>query len=152
MKWSKGRGKMGFMNPLLGSWRASVPETPLGPVICLRTFRKVLDGKFIELIADWDINAGDKTYREQAMYGLDRSGTPSFWSFTTDGGTSFGTLCDVSEMEGAAFGFEAEMTKGLARFVIVPMDEGFMWKADAKTKKGWSELVCHHCLPVAGTG
>ena len=146
--WSKGRGKMGFMSPLLGTWKAQVPETPMGPVVCIRTFRKVLDGKFIELTADWNIGGGKKLYRETAMYGLCRDGIPSFWSFTTDGGTSFGTLADVSDLEGAAFGFEAEMTKGLARLAVIPMGEGFVWAADAKTKKGWSELVRHHCLPV----
>ncbi len=146
--WGKGRGKMGFMTPLLGIWRAEVPETPMGHVVCLRTYRKILDGKFIELTADWDIGEGAKTYREVALYGLNRSGAPSFWSFTSDGGTSSGVLADVSDMGEGAIGFEAEMPAGKARFGMWPEGDGFIWGADAATKKGWSQMVRHHCVPV----
>lgn len=145
--WGKGRGKMGFMSPLIGAWKAELEDTPLGPVVCIRTYRKTLDGKFIELTADWEINNGKKSYKELALYGLDRSGVPSFWSFTSDGGTSTGVLADVSDMGERAIGFEAEMPAGRARFGIWPAKEGFIWGADSKTKKGWSELIRHHCLP-----
>ncbi|MEQ9314991.1 MAG: hypothetical protein RLN72_04005, partial [Henriciella sp.] len=113
--WKPGRGKMGFMAPLLGSWEAVDPQTPMGRVVCRRNFEKILDGKFIRLTDNWDIGDGKKTYQEIAHYGLSREGVPTFWSFTTDGGTSQGTMADVSDMKDGAKGFEAMMPAGLAR-------------------------------------
>lgn len=145
--WKPGRGKMGFMTPLLGTWRTEIAETPLGRVICLRTYEKTLDGKFIQLTADWDIGDGKKHYREIAIYGLTRDKVPAFWSFTTDGGTSHGVLADVRDMHPEAKGFEAEMPAGLARFGFWPENGGFVWAAEAQTKKGWREIVRHFCTP-----
>lgn len=90
--WKVGRGKMGFMKPLLGSWIAEVPETPMGKVVCRRSYEDILGGKFIRLVADWTIGDGNKTYREIAHYGLNREKTPAFWSFTSDGGTAYGEM------------------------------------------------------------
>ena len=146
--WKNGRGKMGFMAPLLGSWRAEVPETPMGKVLCLRTFERALDGKFIRLTADWDIGEGAKTYREEAFYGLDREKVPSFWSFTSDGSTSQGRLCEIADLHPQGFGFEAQMPSGLARMGFWPEGDGIMWVTQAATKKGWSDLARHHYFPV----
>ena len=146
--WKSGRGKMGFMKPLLGSWIAEVPETPMGKVVCKRVYEEILDGKFIKLVADWDIGDGKKTYQEIAHYGLNRDKTPTFWSFTSDGGTAYGEVADVTEMDKGAKGFIAEMPSGLARFGFWPSDTGMIWAADAKTKKGWSSMVRHECERV----
>jgi len=118
--WKTGRGKMGFMKPLLGSWIAVVPDTPMGKVVCKRTYEEILDGKFIKLVADWDIGDGKKTYQEVAHYGVNREKTPAFWSFTSDGGTAYGEVADVTEMAEGAKGFVAEMPSGLARFGFWP--------------------------------
>ncbi len=147
-QWKKGRGKLGFLAPLIGIWRTEVPETPMGPVICTRTYEPILERKFIKLTAHWDIGGGAKTYTEIAHYGLDRDKQPAFWSFTSDGGTSYGTLADVTDMHPEAMGYHAEKTAGLARFGIWPNETGMVWGADAKTKKGWSEMIRHDCARV----
>ena len=139
--WKKGRGKMGFMAPLLGAWRAEVPETPMGQVICVRTYEKALGGKFIRLVADWDIGEGKVTYREEAFYGLSREKVPSFWSFTSDGGTSTGVLADASDLHPEAFGFEADMPAGRARMAFWPDGDGFSWVTQSQTKKGWNAII-----------
>lgn len=144
-KWKTGRGKMGFVKPLLGSWQAVVPDTPMGKVLCHRRFEEILDGKFIRLIADWNIGNGAKRYQEVAHYGLNREKTPAFWSFTSDGGTSYGEMADVSEMHEDARGFIAEMPSGQARLGFWPNETGMIWGADAKTKNGWSAMIRHTC-------
>jgi hypothetical protein len=54
--WKKGRGKLGFLQPLLGSWKAQA-ETPAGPVQCTREFTEVLGGNYVELRAKWMFGA-----------------------------------------------------------------------------------------------
>ena len=49
-KWKKGRGKLGVMEPVLGRWVANA-ESPEGRVRCTRTFTKVLNGKFVQLLS-----------------------------------------------------------------------------------------------------
>ena len=146
--WKTGRGKMGFLHPLLGTWRAVDPDTPLGKVICVRHYEKILDGKFIKLVADWDIGNGKKTYQEIAHYGLNREKVPSFWSFTSDGGHSMGVLADVESMHTGAKGFEAEMPSGLARFGFWPTETGMVWAAEAKTKTGWLPMIYHESTRI----
>ncbi|MEM7729196.1 MAG: hypothetical protein AAF311_07960 [Pseudomonadota bacterium] len=148
--WKPGRGKMGFMTPLLGRWRAVDPDTPMGRVECIRSYERILDGKFIRLQADWDIGDGKKTYCEIAHYGLNRERVPAFWSFTSDGGQSSGVLADVSGMNPGAMnpgakGFHAEMPSGLARFGVWPTEDGMVWAAEAKTKTGWTSMIRHAC-------
>ncbi|WP_262694447.1 hypothetical protein [Kordiimonas aquimaris] len=149
--WKQGRGKMGFMQPLLGTWRVEDPDTPMGKVVCVRSYNKILDGKFIRLEANWDIGGGKKKYQEIAHYGLSRDKVPTFWSFTSDGGQTIGTFADVEAMHEGAKGFEAEMPAGLARFGFWPTETGMTWAADAKTKSGWSRMVSHQCERVEAT-
>lgn len=143
--WKKGRGKMGFMKPLLGQWKAIDPDTPLGKVVCIRTYETILDGKFIRLEANWDIGDGKKIYQEIAHYGVNRDKVPAFWSFTSDGGQSTGLLADVSSMYSGAMGFEAQMPSGLARFGFWPTDTGMTWAAEARSKTGWIPMIHHEC-------
>lgn len=147
-QWKRGRGKLGFLEPLLGGWRAHDPETPMGPVVCERHFEKVLEGKFFRLVADWDIGGGRKSYREIALYGADREKVPAFWSFTSDGGTAQGTLADVSDLHPEARGFEAQMPAGLARQAFWPIDDGMLWVVEARVKSGWSRMIEHTCRRI----
>lgn len=146
--WKTGRGKMGFMAPLIGQWLAIDPDTPMGKVVCIRTYAYILNRKFIRLQADWDIGDGKKTYTEIAHYGLNSDKTPAFWSFTSDGGQSYGELADVSEMHAGARGFHADMPSGLARFGFWPTDDGMIWAAEAKAKSGWTSMIRHDCRKV----
>ena len=57
--WKKGRGKLGFLQPLLGSWKATA-ESPAGPVQCTREFTEVLGGNYVELRAKWTFGAAAK--------------------------------------------------------------------------------------------
>jgi hypothetical protein len=143
--WKKGRGKLGILDPLLGSWRAQV-ETPLGPTTCLRTFTRILSGSYVSLEARWEF--GEKAYEEHAIYGAGEAGEVIFWSFTSDGKRSTGAIADVSDIHPQAIGFEAQMPAGLARMAYWPAEEGGMrWAVESKTKKGWNRFTEHHYLP-----
>lgn len=144
-KWKRGRGKLGVLTPLLGSWRATA-SSPMGDVTCVRSFSPVLGGKFVELRARWEIGKGE--YEEVALYGVSEDGTLGFWSFTSDGKNSRGTLADATDLHAEAIGFEAQMPAGLARMAYWPDEgDGMMWVVESKTKKGWNRFVEHHYRP-----
>jgi hypothetical protein len=155
--WKKGRGKLGFMQPLLGRWVADA-ETPIGPVRCTRVFEPVLKGFFIRLDARWEFGAAKaqdqcpdsgvkstRVYEETALIGVGDDRKVWFWSFTSDGKHSQGTVADVTDLHGEAIGFEAQMPAGFARMVYWPADgDGFFWVVESKTAKGWRRFVQHH--------
>ena len=143
--WKKGRGKLGILEPLIGSWVAN-SSAPQGKVRCERTFQKVLSGKFIELVAKWEF--ADSAYEELALFGVGEDKNISFWSFTSDGKHSHGVVADVSDIHPKAVGFEAQMPAGLARTIYWPAsDVGFYWAVESRTKKGWNRFVEHHYFP-----
>lgn len=140
--WKKGRGKLGFMEPLLGTWKAS-SDSPMGPVQCTRTFARVLKGTYIQLTAVWKFKGS--AYEEVAYFGTRPDGTVGFWSFTSDGKHSEGCVADVTDIHPQAIGFEAQMPAGLARMAYWPdKDQGFHWAVEAKNKKSWKRFTEHH--------
>lgn len=146
MEWKKGRGKLGIFQPLIGIWLAQA-DSDLGKVTCWREFRRVLDGKYIQLTADWIYTNG--SYQEIAMIGVNRDKEINFWSFTSDGKQSQGVLADVGDVHPQAVGFEAQMPAGLARNIYWPDEKsGFHWAVESHTQKGWNRFVQHHYLPV----
>ena len=139
--WKKGRGKLGVFEPLIGTWAADA-ETPLGPVKCTRTFSYFHRDKWIVLDAEWDF--GGKFYKEHAIYGVDNNGEIMFWSFTSDGKRSQGTLSKATDIHPEAISFEAQMPAGLARMTYWPETEETMnWAVESKTKKGWNRFAQH---------
>jgi len=94
-RWKRGRGKLGFLAPLMGSWKAEA-ATPMGPVACTRTFEPVLGGNYVRLTARWKFEKG--VYEEVAMIGSNAEGKIAFWSFTSDGKNSNGVVADVSDI------------------------------------------------------
>jgi len=167
--WKKGRGKLGFMQPLLGHWQAQA-NTPMGPLTCTRSFESTLGGNYIRLEALWKFGPQSKSppadcpegetkiadlkksggYRELALIGADREGQIKFWSFTSDGKQSDGKLVEASDIHPSAISFEAQMPAGLARLTYWPDDAGgFHWAVESKTKKGWNRFAEHHYKPLA---
>ena len=143
--WKRGRGKLGALAPLLGSWEATA-QTPMGTVRCSRSFMPILNNTYIQLIARWKFKKGG--YEEQAIFGVDE-GQLVFWSFTSDGKHSRGALADVRDIHPQAVGFEAQLPAGLARMAYWPSEMGgFSWAVEAKTKKGWKRFTEHHYLPT----
>lgn len=141
-RWKKGRGKLGLLDPLIGTWKAEA-ATPMGSVTCTRSFTKVLNGAYLQLTADWTF--GKKSYQELAILGVNSEGVITFWSFTSDGKNSVGKIADVSDIHPEAIGFEAQMPAGLARMAYWPDDEnGYYWAVESKTKKGWNRFTQHH--------
>jgi hypothetical protein len=146
MNWKKGRGKLGVLRPLIGTWKAET-DSPEGPVKCSRTFARVLEGAYVQLTARWEYAGG--VYEELALFGKGSEGQLCFWSFTSDGKRSQGCLADVSDLHPQAVGFEAEMPAGLARMAYWPDEtEGFHWVVEAKRKKGWKRFTHHHYTEV----
>ena len=119
--WKRGRGKLGPLDPLLGAWVAAA-DSPMGPVACQRTFSRVLNGAYVTLDAVWDFQG--KKYLEHAVYGVGEDGALTFWSFTSDGKRSVGTLADGSDVHPSAIAFEARMPAGLARMIYWPAEDG----------------------------
>ena len=147
--WKKGRGKLGPLAPLLGSWKAEA-DSPMGRIKCFRTFTSVLGGNYVELNARWEMPGG-RVYEEAAIYGAGgagQKGTLRFWSFTSDGKRSEGELADVADVHPEGVGFVAEMPAGQARMIYWPSPGGFSWAVEARTKKGWSRFTEHHYVPV----
>lgn len=143
--WKKGRGKLGLFAPLIGSWKA-VTDSPMGRLQCTRTLEPVLGGNYIRLTAEWKFPKG--VYVEHAMIGI-KDGVVSFWSFTSDGKNSQGTLSDGTDIHPDAICFEAQMPAGVARMVYWPHAEsGFNWAVESKTKKGWNRFTLHHYQPA----
>ncbi len=159
--WKKGRGKLGFLGPLLGRWSAAA-ESPMGPVRCTRAFEAVLGGSYVRLEARWafgaaaaapaggaeaPLNAGG--YEEIALFGAGPEGRVAFWSFTSDGKRSEGAVADVTDLHPEAVGFEARMPAGLARMAYWPDGgDGFFFAVEAKNKTGWKRFLEHHYRPA----
>ena len=144
--WKRGRGKLGLLAPLIGTWKAAA-KTPIGPVKCTRTFAPVLKGTYIQLTVRWEFPKG--AYEELALIGANTEGKLSFWSFTSDGKNSSGTLADVSDLHPEAIGFEAHMPAGLARMAYWPDEAGgYYWVVESKNKKGWRRFTEHHYVPA----
>lgn len=145
--WRKGSGKLGVLDPLIGSWQADA-DSPQGPIRCVRTFSRILGGSYVLLEARWELGPGN-TYEEHAVFGVDKSGRLSLWSFTSDGQRAEGALADAGDLHPEAIGFEAQMPAGLARMVYWPAEDGGIeWVAESKEPQGWSRFAHHHCRAV----
>jgi hypothetical protein len=141
--WKKGRGKLGVMAPLIGSWQATA-DSPMGRVRCTRTFMPILDGTYVQLTARWEFAKG-RAYDEMAVHGVGDDGRVTFWSFTSDGKRAFGTLAEAPDLHPEAIVFEAQVPAGIARMAYWPDDAGGMrWAVEAKNKKGWKRFTEHH--------
>jgi hypothetical protein len=156
--WKKGRGKLGFLEPLLGRWSAST-QSPMGPLRCTRVFEKVLGGSYVRLETRWLFGAAAATpadgeatppksaggYEEFALFGAGEHGKVTFWSFTSDGKRSQGAAADVTDLHPEAVGFEAQMPAGLARMAYWPGEDGdCVFVVESKNKNGWKRFVEHH--------
>ncbi|MBX7082319.1 MAG: hypothetical protein K1X88_24135 [Nannocystaceae bacterium] len=143
-RWTKGRGKLGVLEPLLGTWVADA-ESPMGTIRCTRTFVRVLGDAWVQLDAVWDLGA--KRYVEHAIFGVDRDGTVSFWSFTSDGKRSQGKLVAAPDVAPDAIAFEADVPAGIARMIYWPTDDGapdqMQWAVESKSKRGWNRFSLH---------
>lgn len=140
--WQKGRGKLGVLDPLIGEWIAEA-DSPMGKVVCRRTFTRILEGTYVQLSALWEIPSG--TYEELALIGVGPEGQLQFWSFTSDKKQSSGIRADVSDLHPEALGFEAQMPAGLARMAYWPHAEaGVIWVVESKTRQGWNRITEHH--------
>jgi hypothetical protein len=162
-RWKKGRGKIGFLQPLLGRWSASA-ESEMGPIRCTRSFETVLRGSYVRLEAHWEFGEtaakaaaecpdirprGGRGYEEIALFGAGGEGQVGFWSFTSDGKRSQGVVADVTDIHAEAVGFEAQMPAGLARMAYWPDDDGcFFFAVESKTAKGWKRFLEHHYRPA----
>ena len=142
----RGRGKLGALAPLIGDWEAKA-RTPMGIVRCTRSFTPILGGTFVQLIARWEFKKG--LYEEQALFGVDDNRKLAFWSFTSDGKRSQGTIADVRDIHPQAIGFEAQLPAGIARMAYWPNDAGGVnWAVEAKAKRGWKRFTEHHYAPA----
>jgi hypothetical protein len=138
--WKKGRGKLGVLEPLIGSWVAN-SDSPMGKIKCTRTFKPTLAGKYIELTATWEFTKG--AYQELAIYGI-KDDKLCFWSFTSDGKRSEGCIADGTDVHKSAICFEANMPAGVARMVYWPGENGGLnWAVESKNKKGWNRFTEH---------
>ncbi len=146
--WKPGRGLLGPMKPLLGSW-ISPPEAQesRAPSRCRRILRPLGKG-WIELDARWDFGARGE-YREVALYGASSDGMLGFWSFTSDGKRSEGRLADAADVHPAAIAFEAQMPAGRARMVYWPLEtgEGFNFAVESATRTGWNRFLRQEYRP-----
>jgi hypothetical protein len=146
--WTQGPGRLGFLHPLLGNWKASA-GSDMGPVRCSRHFAAVLGGAYIRLEARWEFGGAAQVYEEEALIGTGDDGKVCFWSFTSDGKRSQGTEADVTDLHPRAVGFEAQMPAGLARMAYWPdEDSGFVFVVESREPTGWNRFVEHRYHPA----
>lgn len=146
MEWKRGRGALGSMQPLIGRWRAEA-DSERGPMVCQRSFRRVLGDKYVELEVEWRF--ADGGYQERCLFGLGAERRLAFWSFTSDGKRSEGQQAAAADLDPRALVFEAEMPAGRARQAYWPHPEGGLaWIVESATRKGWRRFVEHRYLPV----
>lgn len=151
MVWTMGRGMLGPLKPLLGSWitAGGQGDTQAASMRCTRTFTPFGKG-WIELDARWQTGPS-REYREKAIFGTGDDGQLACFSFTSDGKRSVGRLADGSDIHPAAIAFEAQMPAGLARMAYWPLDggdAGFRFAVESKVKKGWNRFLCQHFIPA----
>jgi hypothetical protein len=148
-QWTRGRGALGALKPLLGSWLSEdAGAGAASGMRCVRTFQAFGPG-FVRLDATWRLGArGD--YLEVAFFGKDPQGGLAFWSFTSDGKRSEGVLCEASDIHPMALAFEADMPAGRARMLYWPADSGsgFNFAVESKVKKGWNRFLHHRYHPM----
>ena len=152
MKWTKERGLLGPMKPLLGTWLSEPAwQQTDRPMRCTRTFTAFGDG-WIELAAHWDMGPGHD-YRERAFFGARPDGSLGFYSFTNDANRSEGQLTDGSDVHPDAVTFEAQMQAGLARMIYWPLadEAGFNFAVDSRIQTGWNRFLRHTYRPVAAS-
>lgn len=153
-QWKKGRGKLGGFTPLLGAWVAEA-DSSLGPVRCHRRFQPMLGSHYLRLDVRWEFErrGAGRDFEELALIGIGDHGLVSFWSFTSDGKRSQGSLADVRDIHREAIGFEARMPAGWARTAYWPAEDGgFHWATESRTAKGWKRFVEHLYRPAQATG
>jgi hypothetical protein len=148
--WKSGRGVLGPLKPLLGSW-VSEPAGPgeASATSCTRRFEPALRGSYVRLDARWQLGPG-RFYEEIALFGKGEDGKLAFSSFTSDGKQSRGTQVDAPDVHPQALAFEAQMPAGLARMVYWPAGpgEGFFFAVENRTKKGWNRFFRHLYRPA----
>lgn len=150
-----GDGKRGatlrVFTPLLDRAWVAEGDGPMGGYTCERHFERVLDGKFVRMVARWEF--GEKTYEEIAMYGRDaREKRLAFWSFTSDGKHSHGVNVAADDAPDGAVVFEAEMPAGLARMIMwLSSDrDALHFAVENRTKSGWNRMIEQRHVPVPG--
>ena len=151
MAWTKGRGMLGPLKPLLGDWVTARGEgdSPAATMWCSRSFT-LLGSGWIELDARWQTGPS-KEYRERAIFGPGDDSTLGCFSFTSDGKRSIGRLADGSDVHERAVAFEAQMPAGLARMVYWPLETdapGFRFAVESRTKKGWNRFLLQRFIPA----
>jgi hypothetical protein len=140
--WTRGRGLLGPLKPLIGDWVTEPDALDTGTAIpCRRTF-KPLGPAWVQLDAQWDLGPRG-LYRELAIFGASKTGGLGFDSFTSDGKRSEGCLTAAPDVHGQAVSFEARMPAGLARMVYWPRDDlsGFHFAVESRRKSGWNRFL-----------
>lgn len=154
MIWSKGRGVLGSVKPLLGEWITLHAEGTTGAteMRCRRSFEMLGKG-WIELKAHWQTSPTSE-YLERAMFGAGEDGQLSCFSFTSDGKKSVGRQSDGTDVDARAIAFEAQMPAGLARMIYWPRlsgEPGFLFAVESRTKKGWNRFLTQEFEPVSSS-
>ena len=144
IRWKKGRGVLGVMQPLIGRWRNVAKGAGANGAPCTREFQTFGAG-YIQLDARWDMDARG-AYVERALFGKNDDGVLAFWSFTNDGRRSTGVVSDGADVHPDALAFIAEMPAGTARMLYWPdaSGEGFHMAVENRVKRGWNRFFEHH--------
>jgi len=149
--WSKGRGLLGPLKPLVGDW-VTVPDGagqgPASAARCTRSFR-AFGARWIQLEACWEMG-GRGNYREIALFGATADDGLGVFSFTNDGKRSEGRVADGTDVHPDAVAFVSQMPAGLARMVYWPIDTspGFHFAVESRTKSGWNRFLRHCYRPA----
>ena len=146
MTFTLGRGLLGPLKPLIGSW-VHRGEHNGQSVRVTRVYEPWGKG-WVRLTATWTLPGRD--YVEFAFYGAAADGTLGFHSFTNDGKHSEGRLADGSDVHVQAVAFVAQFPAGTGRMIAWPRDDdtpGFDFAVENQTKKGWNRFLLQRFGP-----
>ncbi len=143
-----GRGRLGFLDPLLGAYVAE-GDSGRGPYRCERRVAPELGGAYVRIDARWLVGGG--AYEELCLVGVDAEGAARAWSFTSDGKQSVGLRVDAPDLPPGAIVFESDVPAGRARQAYWPGagDVAFHWAVESRATTGWRRFVEHAYRPLA---
>lgn len=147
MSFKFGRGLLGPLKPLIGSW-LHTGEHHGQPVSVTRTYEPWGKG-WVKLTAAWTLPGKD--YVEIAFYGPTDDGTLGFYSFTNDGRRSEGHLADGSDIHDQAIAFVARFPAGTGRMIAWPRDDdqpGFDFAVESQARQGWNRFLVQRFGPA----
>ncbi|SDO47989.1 hypothetical protein SAMN04515671_1072 [Nakamurella panacisegetis] len=138
-----GSDPLRLLDPLLGPWVAE-GESPVGPYLCRRRFRRILDGRYVQMDTHWEYVSSE--FDELTVFGPDETHGLQYWSFSSDGDRSVGHLTSAGGRSDQAVVFESLAPISRFRYSYTPIGASgvIVFVVESRSRTGWIQLLEHH--------